>query len=82
MGSSGLGSLWENLKALPRNLRQVTIRHGAPTSDRARSQAIFSNFFLHLHATRVHPHSLKLSTTWGLGVSLIVQFVRVGLAEG
>ena len=65
----------ENLLALPRNLWSATFRHDAPTSDRARSQAVFSNSFLHVHSVRVHPHSLKLTTTWGLGVSLIAQFI-------
>ena len=73
--SSGLGIFLNNLKALPGNLKNSLIRHGAPTSDRARSQAVFSNFFLHIHATRTHPNSLRLTTTWGLGVSLISQFI-------
>ncbi len=64
-----------NLLALPRNLWQATFRHDAPTSDRTRSQAVFGNSFLHVHSTRVHPHSLRLTTTWGLGVSLIAQFI-------
>ncbi len=75
MASSGLGAFWANLKALPANIRQSAMRHGAPTSDRSRAQIVFGNFFLHIHATRTHPHSLRLSTTWGLGVSLVSQFV-------
>ncbi len=75
MATSGLGAFWDNLRSVPRNLRDAIVRHGAPTSDRARSQTVFSNFFLHLHSTRVHPRSLRLSTTWGLGVSLISQFI-------
>ncbi len=64
-----------NVLALPRNLWRATFRHGAPTSDRTRSQAVFANFFLHVHSARVHPHSLRLTTTWGLGVSLVAQFI-------
>ncbi|MBE7560438.1 cytochrome b N-terminal domain-containing protein [bacterium] len=75
MAASGLATFWENLRALPRNLRDSLVRHGAPSSDRARSQAVFTNFFLHVHATRIHPRTLSLTTTWGLGVSLIAQFV-------
>ncbi|MCL4219358.1 MAG: cytochrome B6, partial [Candidatus Hydrogenedentes bacterium] len=75
MASTGLDAFWENLKSLPRALRGASIRHGAPTSDRTRSQAVFSNFFLHIHSTRVHPHSLRTTTTWALGVSLASQFV-------
>ncbi|MEW6233793.1 MAG: cytochrome b N-terminal domain-containing protein [Candidatus Omnitrophota bacterium] len=75
MASEGMNAFWENIKTLPRTFRQAVFRHDAPTSDRTRSQAVFANFFLHIHSARVHPHSLKLTTTWGLGVSLIAQFV-------
>ena len=75
MANSGLGVFWENLRSMPRHLRDAVIRHGAPTSDRARSQAVFTNFLLHIHPTRTHPRTLRLSTTWGLGVSLISQFI-------
>ena len=64
-----------NVIALPRNLWGAIFRHDAPTSDRARSQAVFGNSILHIHSVRVHPHSLRLTTTWGLGVSLIAQFI-------
>lgn len=75
MSDSGISAFWANLKALPRTFMGSFVRHGRPTSDRARSQSVFGNVFLHIHATRVHPHSLRLTTTWGLGVSLIAQFL-------
>lgn len=75
MSSTGFQLFWTNLKTLPQSFHHAVFRHGAPTSDRARSQSVFSNFFLHIHSARVRPHSLKLTTTWGLGVSLIAQFV-------
>ncbi len=71
---TGLGTFWLNLKELPGNFRSSLIRHGAPTSDRAKSQAVSTNFFLHVHSARVHPHSLKIRTTWALGISLLSQF--------
>ena len=73
--STGLAELWQNIKALPRNFRKSAIRHGAPTSDRARSQVVSTNFFLHIHSARVHPDTLKLKTTWVLGVSLLSQYI-------
>lgn len=73
--TSGIGSFWENVKALPRNLRTTTIRHGMPTTDRVRSQAVFGNLFLHIHPPRFNTRSLKLTTTWALGVSLIAQSI-------
>lgn len=33
------------------------------------------NFFLHIHAPRVHPHSLKFSYTFGLGIILVFLFI-------
>lgn len=59
------------INSLRRSLAGIRLPEGA----RSRSQAIFNNFFLHIHSTRVHPHSLRLTTTWGLGVSLVSQFV-------
>jgi quinol-cytochrome oxidoreductase complex cytochrome b subunit len=75
MTSGGLSTFLGNLRALPQNFRAAVQRRGALTSDRSRSQAVFNNFFQHIHATRVHPHSLKVTTTWGLGVVLASLFV-------
>ncbi|MCH8204617.1 MAG: cytochrome B6, partial [Candidatus Hydrogenedentes bacterium] len=72
---SGLEQFWTNLKQTPRNMRNSVFRHGSPTSERTRSQTVFNNFFLHIHAVRTHPNSLKITTTWGLGVSLISQYI-------
>ena len=35
-----------------------------------RAGKITKNFFLHIHSTRVHPHSLKFTYTFGLGIML------------
>ncbi|RJP32912.1 MAG: DUF4405 domain-containing protein [Phycisphaerales bacterium] len=64
-----------NLLTTPREFRDALIRHGKPTSDRARSQTVFSNFFLHILSVRMHRHSLKSATTLGLGVATFVLFV-------
>lgn len=77
MASRSSPTFLDNLKALPGNIRKAIFRHGRPTSDRARSQAVFSNVFLHIHSARVHPHSLRLATTWGLGVGLVAQFITL-----
>jgi quinol-cytochrome oxidoreductase complex cytochrome b subunit len=75
MDSSDSTTFLGNLRELPRNLWNATFRHDAPTSDRTRSQAVFNNSMLHVHSVRTHPHSLRLTTTWGLGVSLVAQFI-------
>jgi cytochrome b-561 len=64
-----------NLRRLPRNLRQAVIRQGAPTSDRARSQTVFGNVFLHVLPTRVHQDTLRFTATLGLGVITLVLFL-------
>ena len=48
---NGLPIFWENLKQSPRSLWRTIFRHGRPESDRTRSEAVFHNLFLHLHAT-------------------------------
>jgi quinol-cytochrome oxidoreductase complex cytochrome b subunit len=75
MSKSGMAVFTENLRALPRNLRDSMMRHDRPVSARSRSQAVFSNLFLHIHATRTHVRSLRLTATFGLGVASISLFV-------
>jgi quinol-cytochrome oxidoreductase complex cytochrome b subunit len=68
-------SFLRNLLHLWRNLTAAIFRTGKPTSARARAQTVFSNFFYHIHSTRVHPHSLRFLTTLGLGVAALVSFL-------
>ncbi len=72
---SALGELWGNLWSTPRHFRESTVRHGRPTSDRAASQAVFSNVFLHILPTRIHINTLRVRATFGLGVISIALFV-------
>ena len=74
MSATGLGTFWDNLKALPQNLKESASRHETPSTDRSRSQAIFGNVFLHIHATRVHVRTLKFSTTMAMGVATLSFF--------
>ena len=41
---SGLEQFWINLKQAPRTMRDSVMRHGSPTSERARSQTVFNNY--------------------------------------
>ncbi len=75
MRTSGLPAFAENLRQLPANLKASFSRHDAPTSDRSRSQAVFSNLFLHIHSTRTHVNSLRLRATFGLGVAAFSLFM-------
>jgi len=75
-GSVGgaLGQIGRNLLSTPRAFGESLIRHGRPTSDRAASQAVFSNFFLHIMPARTHRYSLRAKATMGLGVITTVLF--------
>ncbi len=64
-----------NLRDVPGNLRESVMRHGRPTSDRARTQTVVQNFFLHIHPSRVHNHTLKWTTTMGLGIMTTALFL-------
>lgn len=70
-----MGDFARNLLDTPRSFRDSVIRHGKPTSDRARSQAIFTNFFFHILPVRTHLHSIKMTATFGLGVATLVLFI-------
>jgi len=73
--NGALRTLLSNLMETPRQFRHSMIRHGRPTSDRAASQAVFTNVFLHILPTRIHKYSLRPSATWGLGLISLVLFV-------
>jgi hypothetical protein len=66
----GLARFLENVRALPGAIRHTALRTGGlPTTDRTRSNFVFGNVFLHLHAVRTHRWSLRWSTTMGLGIA-------------
>ncbi len=76
IGDSGaMDAFVANLASTPRDFRESLIRQGKPTSDRAKSQTIFTNFFLHILPVRTHLHSIKVATTLGLGVATLVLFI-------
>ena len=50
--------------------KHINTPSGGDPDRRKRARRITRNFFLHIHATRVHPHSMKFSYTLGLGVML------------
>ena len=56
-------------------MMESVVRHGKPTSDRARTQTVVQNFFLHIHPARVHTHSLKWSATLGLGIMIAALYM-------
>lgn len=71
----GRASFALNLRRLWPNLREAAFRSGAATSDRSQMQKVFANFLLHIHSTRVHRHSLRFTTTLGLGVAALASFL-------
>lgn len=65
---AGVKGFLDNLRSFPRTFVASVRRRGEATSERSRSQAVFSNFFLHIHSVKTHKHSLKASYTLGLGL--------------
>lgn len=63
-----------NIRNTPAELVRSIIRHGRPTSERAQSQAVFSNLFLHILPTRIHRYVLSIRATLGLGVISLALF--------
>jgi quinol-cytochrome oxidoreductase complex cytochrome b subunit len=72
---SALREMYRNVRELPGNVASSVRRRGKATSERARSQAIFGNLFLHIHPTRVHLHALRPLSTLGLGVASVCFFL-------
>jgi quinol-cytochrome oxidoreductase complex cytochrome b subunit len=75
MAQTGLSVFLSNLKQLPENIKASLSRTGSRASDRGRSLAVFSNVFLHLHATRVHARTLRFRTTLAMGLAAFSLFL-------
>ncbi len=43
------------------------VRHGFPDTNRNRSLAVFTNFFLHIHPVKARLRAIRLTQTWYLG---------------
>jgi len=73
---SGIKVFLDNLKNLHRTARDSFRRfQWPPKSARERSQAVFQNFFLHIHSTRIHKYSLRPSFTLCLGLITFFLFL-------
>ena len=75
MNGTGIDIFWRNLKTVPTSFKASLVRQGAPVTDRGRAQAVFSNVFLHLHATRTHVRTLRFSTTMAMGMATLSFFI-------
>ena len=64
-----------NLAHVPVAFRDSVVRHGKADSDRAKSQTVMHNFFLHVMPTRIHIRTLKFGTTLGLGIITLSLFI-------
>jgi quinol-cytochrome oxidoreductase complex cytochrome b subunit len=78
--SGGLQTLVGNLCDLAGSLKSSIFRHGAPTSDRSRSETVVQNFFLHLHSARIHRWSLRPTFTMGLGLISLFSFIILAVS--
>lgn len=64
--------LWDTL-VHNRVVRSV-VRHGFPDTNRNRSLAVFTNFFLHIHPVKARLEAIKFTRTWYLGGLSAVMF--------
>ena len=55
---------------------------GLSDNNRRRLGRINRNFFLHIHASKVHPHSLRTDYTFGLGNGINVMTEAFGYLQG
>ncbi len=76
---SGIETFLTNLKHLPQSFKDATVRHGPPSSNRAASQSVFSNLFLHIHSVRTHRYNFKKTFTMGLGIASAASFVILAI---
>ncbi len=54
-------------KIVDSRIWRSVFRHGLPLSNRTRAEAVFYNFFLHLHPVKVRKRSIKFTYTFALG---------------
>ena len=54
-------------------------RHGYPNNPRNRAEVMFQNVFLHVQPVKVFKRSLKVTTTFGLGLTLSYLFLLLTL---
>ena len=54
-------------------------RHGYPNNPRNRAEVMFQNVFLHIQPVKVFKRSLRVSTTFGLGLTLAYLFLLLTL---
>jgi quinol-cytochrome oxidoreductase complex cytochrome b subunit len=69
--------LSDAIRQLPRNVRDSVLRQGVPTTDQERSEAVFGNFFLHVHPVKVHENTLRFGYTLGLGLISFYLFLML-----
>jgi quinol-cytochrome oxidoreductase complex cytochrome b subunit len=72
---SALREFAANLWTAPATIWRAAFRSGSPTTDRTRSQFVFDNIFLHIHAVRTHRWSLRWTTTMGVGIASAAAFL-------
>ncbi len=70
---AGLGP---TMRTLPRRLwRSIFRSNPLPRNELERSQAVANNFFFHIPSAKVHEHTLRPATTFGLGLISLYTFI-------
>ncbi|NGX43331.1 MAG: Cytochrome b6 [Chlamydiae bacterium] len=77
---NGVKKFTQNIRDIPSEVVKSVSRYGAPTSDRAASEKVFHNFFLHIHSVKTHLWTLKPFFTMGLGMISFASFVLLTIS--
>ncbi|MDO8567603.1 MAG: cytochrome b N-terminal domain-containing protein [Dehalococcoidales bacterium] len=64
------------------NLWRSIFRQGYPGTDENRALVMLNTFFLHIHPVKVSKHTIKMTYTWGLGVSAAFLFFLLVVTGG
>ena len=73
-GSSAPLATGTRHKSLVTRVFNSIVRHGFPDTNRNRSLAVFTNFFLHIHPVKVRVEAMKFTRTFYLGGLTVVMF--------
>lgn len=63
------------MKELITRIWRSAFRYGFPRTDLGRSEVVTNSLFLHIHSAKIHPNSLRVGYTLGLGLISLYLFV-------
>lgn len=77
-----MGSVVDKSKSVGREVVRSVVRHGFPDTNRNRSLAVFTNFFLHMHPVKARVKAIAFKRTYylgGLSAAMFLILIATGL---